>query len=41
MVLSSLGLCPSVYGRFKNGIVYGFVNGQVFTVDGKLYFLKK
>ncbi|KAI8900485.1 kinase-like domain-containing protein [Globomyces pollinis-pini] len=32
LLLSEAGLCPSLYGRFKNGIVYGFVEGDVFTV---------
>lgn len=31
MMLSSLGFCPGLYGYFDNGMVYGYVEGQVFT----------
>ncbi|KAJ3306814.1 hypothetical protein HDV03_003851 [Kappamyces sp. JEL0829] len=30
--LHKAGLCPPLYGRFQNGIVYGYVDGQVFSV---------
>jgi ethanolamine kinase len=30
--LSSLGLSPPLYGRFDNGIVYGFIEGKVLSV---------
>ncbi|KAJ3324575.1 Ethanolamine kinase [Boothiomyces sp. JEL0866] len=30
--LSAEGLCPPLYGSFNNGIVYGYVNGQVYTI---------
>lgn len=33
VALSRLNLAPPVYGRFHNGIVYGFVNGRVVGVD--------
>ncbi|KAJ3324574.1 Ethanolamine kinase [Boothiomyces sp. JEL0866] len=32
IALSEAGLCPPLYGRFNNGIVYGYVAGEVFTV---------
>lgn len=31
--LHSLGMCPKVYGRFANGIVYGFIPGTPFSVE--------
>jgi ethanolamine kinase len=31
--LSVLGLCPEVYARFDNGMVYGYVEGDVFSLD--------
>ena len=37
LVLSKLGLGPKVYGRFNNGIAYGFVAGDMFSVDGTHY----
>ncbi|KAI9101758.1 choline/ethanolamine kinase [Phlyctochytrium arcticum] len=33
MVLSSLGLSPSLYGQFENGLVYGYVEGVPFSVS--------
>ncbi|KAJ3271864.1 Ethanolamine kinase [Terramyces sp. JEL0728] len=37
--LSLEGLCPPLYGSFNNGIVYGYVDGLVYTIkdmlDGK------
>ena len=30
--LSVLGLCPEVYAHFDNGMVYGYVEGDVFTL---------
>ncbi|GBC01839.1 hypothetical protein RclHR1_04350015 [Rhizophagus clarus] len=32
VALSGLGLSPPLYGRFDNGIVYGFINGKVLSV---------
>ncbi|KAI8914290.1 kinase-like domain-containing protein [Gorgonomyces haynaldii] len=32
-ILSKEGLCPPLYGKFNNGLVYGYVPGQVFTVQ--------
>ena len=26
-------MCPPLYGRFKNGLVYGFIKGNVSTVE--------
>ncbi|KAJ3312845.1 Ethanolamine kinase [Boothiomyces sp. JEL0838] len=34
--LSAEGLCPPLYGSFNNGIVYGYVNGQVYTIKDML-----
>ena len=31
--LNQVGKCPKVYGRFKNGIAYGFIPGTPFSVD--------
>ena len=31
MMLSSLGFCAGLYGHFDNGMVYGYVQGEVFT----------
>ncbi|ELR18109.1 phosphotransferase enzyme domain containing protein [Acanthamoeba castellanii str. Neff] len=31
--LGKLGLCSPLYGRFNNGICYGFVEGKPFTPD--------
>jgi ethanolamine kinase len=34
--LSQLGFCPGVYGNFTNGMVYGYVHGDIFSpVDMK------
>jgi ethanolamine kinase len=30
--LSSLGLSPPLYGRFKNGFAYGFIKGHPLSV---------
>ncbi|KAF9166629.1 Ethanolamine kinase [Actinomortierella ambigua] len=32
VILSTLGLCPPLYGRFKNGLAYGCIPGDVFKV---------
>jgi len=32
VTLSTLGLSPSLYGRFNNGLVYGFIPGEVLSV---------
>lgn len=32
VTLSRVGLSPPLYGRFRNGFVYGYVEGQVFGV---------
>lgn len=26
-------MCPPLYARFKNGLVYGFIKGKVSTVE--------
>lgn len=26
-------MCPPLYARFKNGLVYGFIKGNVSTVE--------
>ncbi|KAJ1994731.1 hypothetical protein H4R33_000154 [Dimargaris cristalligena] len=31
-ILSQLGLCPPLYGKFNNGIVYGYVPGDIVKV---------
>ncbi|KAJ3040800.1 Ethanolamine kinase [Rhizophlyctis rosea] len=31
VTLSNLGLCPPLHGRFRNGIVYGFIEGTPFS----------
>ncbi|KAK9764191.1 hypothetical protein K7432_008508 [Basidiobolus ranarum] len=31
--LAKLGLCPPLYGRFKNGFIYGYIAGQVYSLD--------
>jgi ethanolamine kinase len=31
--LAKLGICSPLYGRFNNGICYGFVEGKPFTPD--------
>lgn len=31
--LSKIGLAPPIFGRFRNGLVYGFVAGEVFKVE--------
>ncbi|KAJ3228225.1 hypothetical protein HK099_005235 [Clydaea vesicula] len=33
VTLSSLNLSAPIYGRFENGIVYGYIPGEVFSVD--------
>ncbi|KAI9322602.1 kinase-like domain-containing protein [Dichotomocladium elegans] len=33
VTLSAQGLCPPLYARFRNGLVYGFIKGRVSTVD--------
>ncbi|CAI2182652.1 11047_t:CDS:10 [Funneliformis geosporum] len=33
VTLSSLGLSPPLYGRFNNGLVYGFIEGTAFSVS--------
>ncbi|KAJ3271863.1 Ethanolamine kinase [Terramyces sp. JEL0728] len=32
VALSEAGLCPPLHGRFNNGIVYGYVAGDVYSV---------
>ncbi|KAJ3329126.1 hypothetical protein HDU76_008565 [Blyttiomyces sp. JEL0837] len=32
MVLSKLNLCAPLFGRFKNGLVYGYTEGRPFSV---------
>ncbi|KAG9301683.1 hypothetical protein G9A89_016754 [Geosiphon pyriformis] len=32
ITLSKLGLSPPLYGRFNNGLVYGFIPGEVLSV---------
>ncbi|KAJ3013204.1 hypothetical protein HKX48_005896 [Thoreauomyces humboldtii] len=32
LTLSNLGLSPPLYGRFDNGLVYGFISGTPFSV---------
>ncbi|CAG8560293.1 1434_t:CDS:2 [Funneliformis mosseae] len=32
VTLSSLGMSPPFYGRFSNGLVYGFIEGTAFSV---------
>ncbi|KAL1920604.1 uncharacterized protein VTP21DRAFT_981 [Calcarisporiella thermophila] len=31
--LSNLELAPPLFGRFKNGLVYGYIPGRIFSVD--------
>ncbi|KAI9591562.1 choline/ethanolamine kinase [Syncephalis fuscata] len=31
--LAKLGLCPPLYGRFNNGLVYGFIPGRVLQPE--------
>ncbi|KAJ2454740.1 hypothetical protein EV183_001324 [Coemansia sp. RSA 2336] len=31
--LSELGMCPPLYGRFNNGLVYGYIPGTVATPE--------
>ncbi|KAI8380906.1 kinase-like domain-containing protein [Radiomyces spectabilis] len=33
ITLSSENLCPPLYARFKNGLVYGFIKGRVSSVE--------
>lgn len=33
MTLSAQGLCPPLYARFRNGLMYGFIKGRVSTAD--------
>ncbi|KAJ3349135.1 hypothetical protein HDU83_000756 [Entophlyctis luteolus] len=33
LVLSRVGLGPKLYGRFRNGLVYGYFDGEPFTVE--------
>ncbi|KAI9492724.1 kinase-like domain-containing protein [Zychaea mexicana] len=33
VTLSARGLCPPLYARFRNGLMYGFINGRVSTVE--------
>ncbi|KAJ1337113.1 hypothetical protein BSLG_006586 [Batrachochytrium salamandrivorans] len=33
LALSRGGMCPPLHGRFTNGIVYGFTEGDVFSVS--------
>lgn len=33
VTLSAQGLCPPLYARFRNGLMYGFIKGRVSTVE--------
>ncbi|CAO3702338.1 unnamed protein product [Rhizopus stolonifer] len=33
ITLSSYNMCPPLYARFKNGLMYGFIQGRVSTVE--------
>ncbi|KAI8987582.1 kinase-like domain-containing protein [Mycotypha africana] len=33
ITLASQNMCPPLYARFKNGLVYGFIKGKVSTVE--------
>lgn len=33
ITLSSQNMCPPLYGRFKNGLVYGYIKGKVSSVE--------
>ncbi|CEG64849.1 hypothetical protein RMATCC62417_01757 [Rhizopus microsporus] len=33
ITLCSQSMCPPLYARFKNGLVYGFIKGRVSTVE--------
>ncbi|KAI8887362.1 kinase-like protein [Backusella circina FSU 941] len=33
ITLSSQNLCPPLYARFKNGLMYGYIKGRVSTVE--------
>ncbi|KAJ3193778.1 hypothetical protein HK101_004089 [Irineochytrium annulatum] len=33
MVLAGLGMCPPLFGQFRNGLVYGFQEGRPLSVD--------
>jgi hypothetical protein len=33
VILSKLGLCPPLFGKFKNGLAYGCIPGKVFKVS--------
>ncbi|GAA5810138.1 hypothetical protein MFLAVUS_003557 [Mucor flavus] len=33
ITLSQQNMCPPLYARFKNGLVYGFIKGKVSTVE--------
>ncbi|KAI1317593.1 Ethanolamine kinase 1 [Mortierella claussenii] len=33
VILSKLGLCPPLFGKFKNGLAYGCIPGNVFKVS--------
>ncbi|OBZ89825.1 Ethanolamine kinase 2 [Choanephora cucurbitarum] len=33
ITLSAQGMCPPLYARFRNGLVYGFIKGKVSTVE--------
>lgn len=32
IILSNLGLCPPLFGKFRNGLAYGCIPGKVFKV---------
>ncbi|KAG0292317.1 Ethanolamine kinase 1 [Dissophora globulifera] len=32
IILSKLGLCPPLFGKFRNGLAYGCIPGKVFSV---------
>ncbi|KAI8149143.1 kinase-like domain-containing protein [Fennellomyces sp. T-0311] len=33
VTLSAQGLCPPLYARFRNGLMYGFIKGRVSSVE--------
>ncbi|KAG0039641.1 Ethanolamine kinase 1 [Gryganskiella cystojenkinii] len=33
VILSELGLCPPLFGKFRNGLAYGCIPGKVFKVS--------
>lgn len=33
LTVSAQGLCPPLYGRFRNGLVYGYIDGSIYSVE--------